>query len=198
MKNSETGEYELVVGNRQVVSAFFIVALLCGVFFALGYVVGSNLPRGAKVQPDAALPVSTATPPADSHPAVVSLPQGMTATAQQPADAAAQKPADGAEKPPEPEPPPQPTTQAARETPQPPPAVADAPGSYWQVFATHQAADAQPLLQTLKDGGMPASLKSGADGWTRIMVGPYADAASLSKARTELDTRFGIKSPIRK
>jgi len=126
MKNSETGEYELVVGNRQVVSAFFIVALLCGVFFALGYVVGSNLPRGAKLQPDAAIPASTATPPADSRPTLVTLPQGSTANSQPPADAAAQKPAESAGKPPDPEPPPQPTTQAARETPQSPPAVADA------------------------------------------------------------------------
>ena len=28
MKNSETGEYELVVGNRQVMGAFFIVLVI--------------------------------------------------------------------------------------------------------------------------------------------------------------------------
>jgi cell division septation protein DedD len=197
MKNSETGEYELVIGNKQVVSAFFIVALLCGVFFVLGYVVGANMPRGGKTQTDAAAPLASPPATADTHPSIVTMPQGATATSQ-PADAAAQKPADSAEKPPEPEPPPQPTTLAARESPQPPPAVADAPGSYWQVFATRQPADAQPLLQTLKDGGMPASLKTGADGWSRIMVGPYSDAASLSRARNDLESRFGIKNPIRK
>jgi cell division septation protein DedD len=65
-------------------------------------------------------------------------------------------------------------------------------------MAVRQASDAQSLLQTLKDGGMPASLQSGADGWVRLMVGPYQDRDSLSRAKTELDTRFQIRNPIRK
>jgi len=36
------GEYELVLGNRQLLSAFFIVVILFGVFFTMGYVVGRN------------------------------------------------------------------------------------------------------------------------------------------------------------
>ena len=47
MKNNETGEYELVVGNRQLLSGFFVVVLLCAVAFAMGYVVGQNSPRSA-------------------------------------------------------------------------------------------------------------------------------------------------------
>ena len=42
MRNGETGEYELVMGNRQLLSGFFIVALLFGVAFAMGYIVGRN------------------------------------------------------------------------------------------------------------------------------------------------------------
>ncbi len=198
MKNSETGEYELVIGNKQVLSAFFIVALLCGVFFVLGYVVGANLPRGGKTQTEAAAPL--AGPPCDrgyascrsDNPARIVAGLSAQPTPRRNRKRTMRKRRRA------PEPPPQPTTQAARESPQPPPAVADAPGSYWQVFATRQAADAQPLLQTLKDGGMPASLKTGADGWSRIMVGPYSDAASLSKARNDLESRFGIKNPIHK
>jgi len=52
MKNSETGEYEVVVGNGQLVSAFFIVVLLMGVAFFMGYMIGRNGP--SKVQPDTA------------------------------------------------------------------------------------------------------------------------------------------------
>ena len=42
MKNNETGEFELVLGNRQLLSGFFIVVLLFGVAFAMGYIVGRN------------------------------------------------------------------------------------------------------------------------------------------------------------
>jgi len=39
MKNKETGEFELLVGNGQIISGFFILALLLAVFFAMGYIV---------------------------------------------------------------------------------------------------------------------------------------------------------------
>src|ERR1700728_438283 len=39
MKNKETGEFELLVGNGQIISGFFILALLLAVFFAMGFIV---------------------------------------------------------------------------------------------------------------------------------------------------------------
>ena len=54
MRNNETGEFELVVGNRQLLSGFAIVVLLFGVGVAMGYFLGQNSPRSAKLQPDAA------------------------------------------------------------------------------------------------------------------------------------------------
>ena len=42
MKNNETGEFELVLGNRQLLSGFFIVVILFAVFFVMGYIVGRN------------------------------------------------------------------------------------------------------------------------------------------------------------
>src|SRR6185295_3509878 len=48
------GEYELVLGNRQLLSAFFIIVILFGVFFTMGYVVGRN---------SAPSSVATITPP---------------------------------------------------------------------------------------------------------------------------------------
>ena len=50
MRNNETGEFELVVGNRQLLSGFFIVVLLLAVAFAMGYVVGQNSPHSAKAR----------------------------------------------------------------------------------------------------------------------------------------------------
>src|ERR1051325_11644774 len=36
------GEHELVLGNKQLLSAFFLVVILMGVFFTMGYFVGRN------------------------------------------------------------------------------------------------------------------------------------------------------------
>ena len=200
MKNNETGEYELVVGNPQLLSGFFIVVLLCGVAFAMGYVVGQNSPRSAKAQADTVAPVSPPVTTDTRSQAAQAVPVSPPAETQQAEANPAQPPAGSTDKPVEA--PPQPTTQPARETPAasaPAAPVQQAPaGSYWQVMAVRQASDAQSLLQTLKDGGMPASLQSGADGWVRLMVGPYQDRDSLSRAKAELDTRFQIRNPIRK
>ena len=42
MPKNEDGEFELVLGNRQLVSVFLIVVILLGVFFSMGYIVGRN------------------------------------------------------------------------------------------------------------------------------------------------------------
>src|SRR5688500_14219124 len=42
MPTNEEGEFELVLGNKQLLSVFFIVVVLLGVFFTMGYIVGRN------------------------------------------------------------------------------------------------------------------------------------------------------------
>ena len=44
MARNDEGEFELVLGNRQLLSVFFILMVLMGVFFAMGYIVGRNNP----------------------------------------------------------------------------------------------------------------------------------------------------------
>ena len=39
------GEKELVLGNKQLIGLFFVVVALCGVFFAMGYLIGRNSTR---------------------------------------------------------------------------------------------------------------------------------------------------------
>src|ERR1051326_8770931 len=61
MPKNETGEFELVLGNRQLLSGFAVVAILFGVFFAMGYIVGRNSTPSARLsaetqQPSAAQP----------------------------------------------------------------------------------------------------------------------------------------------
>jgi len=74
MKNNETGEFELVVGNKQLLSGFFIVVLLFAVAFAMGYVVGQNTQRPAKLASEGG-PASAAAGNAANTAAADSRPQ---------------------------------------------------------------------------------------------------------------------------
>jgi len=185
MKNNETGEFELVLGNRQLLSGFFIVALLFGVAFAMGYIVGRNSTPSAKMQAEtaavsAAAPESRpqATPTAPAPPAEqVPTPAADTAaTDKTPDDAPAQ-----------------PTTQPAREGPAAAPSPsADAPasdadsGTFWQVSAVSPNS-AEIIAKALKDKGFPVTLSPGPRNLTRVLVGPYPDTQSLGRAKSELE-----------
>jgi cell division septation protein DedD len=174
MRNNETGEFELIVGNRQLLSGFFIVVLLFAVAFAMGYVVGQNSPRSAKVMAETATPPMTAPdgrPSASTAAAPPVQPPAPTPSDAPPATAAA---------------PPEPVTHPVRE-PEPAPAAAAAPaGSYWQVMAVAQP-DADVIAKTLKDKGFPASLSPGPNNLMRVLVGPYSDTQSMGKAKTDLE-----------
>lgn len=203
MRNQETGEFELVVGNRQLLSGFFIVVLLFAVAFAMGYVMGQNSSRSSRPE-NAAGTVAPIPLESQPQPSQAPAPTPAAAPQQQTPDPAAQPPAENAT--------PQPTTQPARaEGAAAAPAVAavppaqpaadtasDVPGSYWQVGSWKQEANAQALYQTLKDGGMPVRLQLGTDGLVHVMVGPYRDSRSLREARDLLQTKFGVKDLYRK
>jgi cell division septation protein DedD len=195
MKNNETGEFELVVGNRQLLSGFFIVVLLFAVAFAMGYVVGQNSPRSGKTadatsggspvmdrpQPTAAA-APAATPPAPPEQAAAPPPAGDNPPAQPDRDAA--QPA-------------QPSTQPAAPA-EPPPGQAPTdlqPGTCWQVMSVGQA-DADVVVRALKDKGFPAFTTPGPNNLTRILVGPYDNTQAMAHAKTELESA-GFH-PIRK
>jgi len=209
MRNSETGEFELVVGNRQLLSGFFIVVLLFAVFFAMGYILGQNSPRSAKMQAETQAPAPAGSA-ADNRPQPAAPPSAATPPAPAAGNAAAPgTPADSG---------PQPTTQPARDTQLPPetaPAAAPAPapapaaapsasgmvqelppGSYWQVRAVRQA-DAEIVVRTLKDKGFPALMTAGPNNLVRVLVGPYSDTQTLGRAKTDLENA-GFNNPIRR
>jgi cell division septation protein DedD len=196
MRNNETGEFELVVGNRQLLSGFFIVVLLFAVAFAMGYVVGQNSPRSAKVASDAAS-ASPVTSASDSRPMPASPVPARPPV--QPADQAGQPAADGS---------PHPSTQPARDPNAAPAATARAPassalvpsanlppGSFWQLMAIRQP-EAEAMRQTLKDKGFPAVLSPGPNNLTRVLVGPYSDTQSFGRAKTDLENA-GFQPPVR-
>lgn len=189
MRNNDTGEFELVVGNRQLLSGFAIVVLLFGVGVAMGYILGQNSPRSAKLQPDATnVPPLTESRPQPASPAAQPQPVPAPIT-----DTAAAVPAAGST-----EAPPQTATQPAREAsalgapPQPVVAAASPipeapPGSYWQVMALPQG-DAEAVVRTLKEQGFPALLSPGTKNLTRVLVGPFKDTQAMGKAKTQLES----------
>ncbi len=192
MRNNDTGEFELVVGNKQLLSGFFIVVLLFAVAFAMGYVVGQNSPRSAKMASESSAG-SPVTSTADARPQPSSRPPVPAPT---PEPAAEQPPPDSQ---------PQPTTQAAQgsqppapekpaakaaEPPSAPPGIVSPselpPGNFWQVIAVKpEVSDA--MRQTLRDKGFQVALTPGINNLTRVLVGPYSDTQAMGRAKTELE-----------
>ena len=199
MRNNETGEFELVVGNKQLLSGFFIVVLLFAVAFAMGYVVGQNTQRPAKLAseggPAGNAASSAANSAADSRPQPAS-PVTPVPVSSTPPDAATGQQPDSS-----PQPTTQPTTQPAQGSqpvagervaaaPAPTGIVAPSelpPGSFWQVLAVKPEV-AEAIRQTLKDKGFQVALTPGTSNLTRVLVGPYNDTPSLGRAKTALET----------
>ena len=209
MKNNETGEFELVLGNRQLLSGFFIVVLLFGVAFAMGYIVGRNSTPSQKLQAEAAtgpaVPAAREARPEPSPTPAAATPAAPDSTTSQPPSAetaaqpAAQPPAQSVAASPAPAaatPPIQPAAASAA------PPAADAapaeapPGSYWQVIATSNRTAAEALQQSLKDKGFPVTLGPGPNNLVRVLVGPYTDTQSMGRAKTLLEAA-GLH-PVRK
>ena len=181
MKNKETGEFELLVGNGQIISGFFILALLLAVFFAMGYIVA----RAKYQQEPGAATILAANPPGESRgPAAAPATPSVTPPGTPAGDAT--KPADDSQPPPST----QPAQDVKPEKAEPPPdgLLAEPPqGIYWQISATVNQDAARALLQTIKDMGLPVTLSPGPNNFTRVLVGPYSDTATLAHVKTQLE-----------
>jgi cell division septation protein DedD len=191
------GEYELVLGNRQLLSAFFIIVILFGVFFTMGYVVGRNsMPAAeasvaapsttASAKPDAAAPAPVAKQPA---PVETKSPETVTAAkkAEPPPVHAAPEPKQPAS-----------SGKSAASPSTEVPAVNPSPGRmYLQVAAAGQP-QANAVVETLKQKGFPALLSAGPrPDLYRVLVGPFADASTLGKAKSDLESA-GFRPIVRK
>ena len=200
MRNKETGEFELVVGDRQLLSGFFIGVLLLAVVFAMGYVLGQNSPRSTKLATEAVAANTGA--PNRPQPASPAEPKPDTAAAATPpgdTQAGATTATDA---------PPQPTTQPAHDPSAPAAApLVSAPASeaevdppnasYLQVTASASRSSAEAVMKTLKESGFPATLRAGPNNLTAVWVGPYTDRKPLAEAKGKLE-KAGFNPIIRK
>jgi hypothetical protein len=207
---SENGsDRELILGNKQLLAIFFVGTLLCGVFFAVGYVVGGNSakatgslvadsstavpPEGQRAEPAALTPVSDPMP--SNGPTGPSEAAGMVPESRMSDNPAAAgsipSPSTGAQASTTSAPPPSQNASVAK------PAPASASGSmaisvpekgasYVQVAAqTRPAADS--TAKTLARAGWPTILaESPKPDWVEILVGPYRDGQALADAKRKL------------
>lgn len=185
-----SGEKELIIGNKQLISLFFVVVALCGVFFAMGYMVRGNSLKGS---------VSTSTIAADSSAAA---PSDTTVRRQQPeppaetTDSAAPstQPAGESDSPTPPI-----DTKPALDTPAPPkpetPEAEPGPAFVVQVGALARA-DAEDTARTLREQHLPAfTAASSKENLYRVLVGPYHLTSEVAEAKAKLKT-LGFSNTI--
>ena len=216
MAERDDGEFEIILGNKQLLSVLFMVIVLLGVFFAMGFLAGRSTAGGTVVakndksplpleRPAAAAPASQPLPwqekkeakPAAEEPAPPPVKaaeprQVEPAKAERPAERKAETKVD---------------TKKAEAKPEPKKAVAEpargsafveAPptGTYLQVAATRRA-DAESMLGYIGE-------KTGLRGYVapspkstelfRVLIGPLRSSEDIASGRTKL-ADMGVKSP---
>ena len=200
MPRNDDGEFELILGNRQLMSVFFIVVILLGVFFAMGYIVGRNsspvgTPEVASRAPEtksadvdtssstkretAREPARDATPPADAPKETASQqgPATKPAPAPEPVAAAPVK---------------TPSRSATSSEPQ-------AGRTYLQLSAIdHDKAEIMVELLRKKNFSAIAAEIPEKPGVFRVLVGPISDA-DIAKTRASLtEASFPGKDAVKR
>jgi hypothetical protein len=190
MPRNDEGDFELVLGNRQLLSGFFIVVTLFAIFFSMGYVVGrhsSPAPMNtAAAAGQESVPLRPASPsgPPPGQAEVVAVNEkprepAASETSPQPVGT---RPATA---PPE-------TPRSIEKAPAEPRGVSSgasepAPGSYLQVAAPKRTA-ADGVVESLKNKGIVAVLAPGPNEDTvRVLVGPL-DSSTIGKMRVDLES----------
>jgi cell division protein FtsN len=216
MPRSEEGEFILELGHRQLLSVFFIVVILLGVSFTMGYIVGRNsAPVVSAVPPSGPVTSAVSQPPAANEPPLspgqmqvnqvepIAQPSG-TMPAQAPAPAA--------------EPPaaapvaarPQPAVPAAAVPTRPSAPEANhrkttqlhgeaLPGRTYLQVAAVKKVDAEMIVGILRKKGFEQAVVAPGpnESLFRVLVGPLKDAADLSKTKMDLEAA-GFKPMARK
>ena len=181
MPKNEDGEFELILGNRQLMSVFFIVVILLGVFFAMGYIVGRNsspvgAPEVASVRPEPKPAAVDAPAPAPAETAKESPAQPVETASQQ-------GPATRPTPPPDPTPPPAKAPARVATSGQP-----ESGKTYLQLSAIDHD-KAEIMVELLRKKNFPAIAAEIPEkqGVFRVLVGPIAET-DVDKTRADLQS----------
>jgi cell division septation protein DedD len=210
MAKNADGELEVLVGNKQLLSILFVLMVMFGIVFTMGYFVGRNSASEIAAAPNRPSPADTSTEgrpdpagtPAAAPPAANDASAQPAATTPASGDQAAAPATETAPVGGSPQPAPAPATRP--EAPPPAPAAPSGPQpgqTYIQVTAANKTA-AEIFVEALKKKGLPAlvgdSVSRNGENLYRVLVGPYDDAASLARARSDLETLLKQKVFVRK
>ncbi len=214
MAKTDDGEFELILGNRQLISVFLIIVILVGVFFAMGYIVGrnsaapstaaSNMQGGRQIAVEPASrkdteQASTTQPSPTGPPVPTEAPPSTAAPdTKPPSNPPAAEKTDPVKREPVAPPPPEKKREPPPVERLPAPAVDQpSPGIYWQVAASPRSG-AEVVAGALRKKGMRVTLVPVPDkNLFRVLVGPYPDASAAATVRTQLEDA-GFKGPIQK
>jgi len=200
MPRNEEGEFEITVGTRQLLTMIFILMVLFGVVFSMGYFVGRS--AGPETPPASvakeAVPTleSAAKPPAGSGVSPLEAPAQPLA----PGEAVAGPASTGPESTPVPEAakPPAGAESKPPPAPAPLPLIAQpAPGQTFLQVAAVPRPEAELMVKVLKERAVSTLIVPVPDESTlfRVLVGPLADTASIAKAKADLE-QAGFRSVI--
>jgi len=187
----EGHEFELVLGNKQLLSVFFIVVILLGIFFTMGYVVGRN-----------SAPVDTAVRRSEGY-------ERQNAPSAMPAASPKRETSSGNETPAQSaasesgSTPPASRTKAEPAAQMPieiPPVTVSEPQvgqMYLQVLAVAKP-EADVLAEVLVKKGFRAMVAPGPnDKVFRVLVGPAKDTADAGRLKVDLEAA-GFKPFLKK
>lgn len=186
---AEQREFELVLGNKQLLSLLFVVVVLLGIFFAMGYVVGKNsapvqVATGRQEPYNRTDSRSALGPQATPTPEPVTI-EGASGSTTPHAGTASPTPAAEPERP-------KPIEVAPVTVAQP-----QVGETYLQVSAVARP-EAELLSELLNKKGFRSIVALGPDASLfRVLVGPARDAGELGRLKTELE-KAGFKSMVRK
>lgn len=196
MAKNDEGEFELILGNRQLVSVFLIVVILLGAFFSMGYLVGrsssSAVVSAENTHTDTTKPIvvdsATRNSPA-STPTPVETP--AAAPAKPSPSPVPNKPIEvPREAPPKTQQPPEPISKPFTEEPR-------AGQAFLQVVATTRP-DAEIVAESLAKKGFRTSVVPGPSAIIfRVLVGPVGNPADLAETRVKLESA-GFKPYVRR
>lgn len=204
--NEETQDTELTLGTGTLLAIFFAVAIMCGIFFSLGYSIGKNSTPlstqigdtpavalakssqgGAKPTASSSLPVPASDcPEGRSCPGVSSTDETtlLNQAAKSPPPAAVpQTPSssDNSDKTPKPE------TPVPKAPAPPEPAASATSGFMVQVAAVTRQEDADALVSALRRKSYPVFVtNSSSDKLFHVQVGPFAEAKDAESMRSRL------------
>jgi cell division septation protein DedD len=211
MASGRKGQSDITLGGGHVAGIFLGVVVLCGIFFALGYVMGRNRSSGllpavstsktSPVNANGELTTGKGAPAStgwDFYPRTSASGKRLDSTpGLTPAKPVAAIPTPA---PPAPRGPiaMQPRPAHLEIVSRPPALAGGRPGISLQVAAMRNRTDALALAGFLKKKGYPAfAWGPGSGRLFRVQVGPYRDAKAAETARRQLEHE-GFKSILKK